>query len=348
VLNWAVNWPDGLSKAEAEALGGPLPETSESGERTAYIIESMFDTVIPAQRPDLLTLWLTEPDHAQHHHGLRSPEALAMLSDLDARLEEMVDRLARISGEEGMTCFLISDHGFNTVAQRIDVEPALAEAGFGSAPEGPGTADGGSLPPLVKAGNSLYLNPPEDNRGRELVGDLLGYLAGQPWVSGIFVRDDLVEAHGGMTQSAVGGHHARSAPVMISMAWDNAINAQGVPGSVWSGGSIAATHGSASPYALNNTLIAWGAGIKRGLVSNVPCGIVDVMPTALQRLGVAAPDCDGRVLEELLVGGPHPDDVSVTKSACQATYRAGDGKRHQVARYSTAMGKRYLDQVRFR
>ena len=73
---------------------------------------------------------------------------------------------------------------------------------------------------------------------------------------------------------------------------------------------LAADHGSMSPWNVRNTLLAWGADVKRGVTVRAPAGNVDVVPTVLSLLGLADESgVDGRVLSEALVGGPDHDQV---------------------------------------
>jgi hypothetical protein len=149
-----------------------------------------------------------------------------------------------------------------------------------------------------------------------------------------------------MPQSAVFGNHHRSAELMFAYRWSAAENEFGVPGCSASYSSIAATHGSASPYDVNSSLVAWGAGIKRGQVSSVPCGNVDVAPTVLRLLGLpVASSMQGRVLAELLADGPDPAGIESTSLTREAVYQSDDGPRCQTAHYSEVAGHRYLDQI---
>ena len=128
--------------------------------------------------------------------------------------------------------------------------------------------------------------------------ELVRFLAGEPWIGALFVRDDLLDAcPEAMPQSAVFGNHARSAELMFGYRWWPTDNTYGVRGCSASYSSIAASHGSASPHEINNSLVAWGKGIKRGILSAVPCGTVDVAPTVLHLLGISPPaSMQGRVL----------------------------------------------------
>lgn len=336
VVNWAVAWPQVTEDAITARYGGMLAPSSSTSERNRFVLRVLREMLIPAQRPDVVVLWLTEPDHSQHYHGLASPEALAMLRELDAELESLVAYLKDACGAEDLTCILLSDHGFESACGHADPDRELAEAGLKRAPD---SND------IVRASNSLWLT----GAARERVRDVAHFMAERPWVGSVFVRDDLL-AHvpGAMPQSAVYGGHPRAAQVMFSYRASAQPNGEGVPGSVVipGEGSLVATHGSAGRYALNNTLIAWGHGVKKGLTSNVPCGIVDVAPTVLYLLGIAPPaHMAGRVLHELLDDGPPPQALVVTTSAREAIYRTPNATRHQVAHYSHIAGHAYLDQV---
>jgi arylsulfatase A-like enzyme len=300
-------------------------------ERTNFVLRAVTDYVLPVGRPDLLTLWLTEPDHTQHSDGLCARTALSMLRELDRGLGDLVAALDRL-GEH--TYLLLSDHGFSTIRKRVTPDRALVEAGL---KDSLGSTD------VIRDGNSIYLNG--DARAR--LGDIVRTLADQPWIGGLFVRDDHLDAcPGAMPQTEVFGYHRRSADLLYAYQWSDAPNEHGVPGSVVSSSGNAATHGSASPYDIHNCLVAWGKGVARGIISAVPCGIVDVAPTALHLLGIQPPDAmQGRVLHELLEGGPLPETVTVRRETRDWDLPASSGTRRQVARYSIVDGHRYLDQV---
>lgn len=329
IVNWAVAWPKVFQEEVARRYGGLLSEESSSVERNHLVIAALRDLMVPAYSPDVVTLWLTEPDHAQHYHGLLSAEACAMLRHVDAEVEALVAHLAATQPDP-LTVFVLSDHGFDTIGPAASIEQALVEAGLKGAPD---SAD------IVVAGCSVYLS----DEARPRLGKIAHWLLAQPWVSGVFVRDDVLDgACGALPQSAVGGGHRRSAELMYSYRWTHEANAAGVPGTVYGRPGLAATHGSTSPYALHNVLVAWGQGIKTHTVSEAPCGIVDIAPTVLRLLGIEPPPTmDGRVLEELLEGGPAPTSLDITR---QTRWAEADGHR-QTAHYQAAGACRYLDWV---
>lgn len=65
----------------------------------------------PATRPDLLTLYTSSLDHAQHLHGVRSAEALAARREIDRLVGTLVQRLAERKMEDRVDLVIVADHG---------------------------------------------------------------------------------------------------------------------------------------------------------------------------------------------------------------------------------------------
>ncbi len=332
VVNWALAWPAEAGREIEQRFGCFLGPNSTTEQRNAFALQAIREVLVPEHHPDVLTLWLTEPDHAQHGYGLGSPQAIATLAELDRQLEHLMEALTG-SGEEH-TYILLSDHGFTTISQRVNINKRLVAAGLAR------SADDTSIYPNC---NSFYVADGALDRLDELVR----FLAGEPWIGALFVRDDLLDAcPGAMPQSATWGNHARSAELMFGYRWWPVENEYGVRGCSASSSSIAATHGSASSHEVNNSLVAWGKGIKRGITSTVPCATVDVAPTVLHLLGITPPiSMQGRVLVELLADGPLPTDLSVSQIVQEASYVTAGGPKKQTAQYSVIDGHHYLDWV---
>ncbi len=65
----------------------------------------------PAQRPDFLTLYFEQVDHAMHEHGPDSKEVDAALREVDAALGRLVDGLRQRGSFDAANLVLVSDHG---------------------------------------------------------------------------------------------------------------------------------------------------------------------------------------------------------------------------------------------
>ena len=135
VVNWACAWPAEIEDEVSRRQGGMLTEESDSTARNRFVISALRDHLIPEYRPDVVTLWITEPDHAQHYHGLKSAEARAMLRQVDNDVHALIGHLQQTRGADELICFVISDHGFETVQGGIDPDAELVEAGLISAPD---------------------------------------------------------------------------------------------------------------------------------------------------------------------------------------------------------------------
>jgi arylsulfatase A-like enzyme len=334
IVNWALAWPPEFQETLTARYGGMLDDETSSSERNRFVMRALREVLIPEQHPDVVTLWLTEPDHMQHEYGLGSPEALKILHELDGELQTLITDLRRTLASEELTCMLLSDHGFSTINQTADPDQELVDAGLKESLESP---------EVVRASDSLYL----DARSKERIPEIIAFLASRPWMGGLFLRHDFLKKYsGGMSQEAVFGGHRRSAEIIFCYRWSSEANAHGVPGTVVHPAPMAAIHGSASPFTINNTLIAWGAQIKEGITSSVPCGIVDVTPTVLHLLGLEIPKwIDGRPLYELLEGEKLPDTVEIDQTTRESVYETRSGTRRQTVQYSHVGENTYLDQV---
>lgn len=341
VVNWSTAWPENTREEILRRYGSFVSRDATYMERSRFVIEAAQDYILREYSPEVLTVWLSEPDHTQHECGLGSPEALAVLRDIDQLTRHFVEGLERSVGRENLTCLFLSDHGFYTISPKVDPARRLFEAGF---KESPDSND------IVYSACNIYLNT-EDSKGR--IAEIFEFLCNEPWVGGLFGREDLLEGNSNlMPQSAVfSGSHERSADLTLTFSWTDEENEFNVPGCAAASSTNRAGHGSASPFAVNNTFLAWGAGIKKGAVSSVPCGVVDVAPTVLHMLGFEPPvDMDGRALLELLdqgpeAGQPGPDEPSVSEETCEAEWDTEQGRLRQVVQYSVVDEHRYVDHV---
>jgi len=332
VVNWATAWPSDVAKWLVDRLGGFLTEETSSWERTDFVLRALCEHLIPQWRPDVVIVWITEPDHAQHAHGLGTPESLGALREVDRRLEELVVAIHKADGAEP-DVIVTSDHGFSTITERIPLEEELEALrdipGLEALEEGD----------AVFAGSGLHLH----GAALEHLPEIVERLGTRPWLGALAVRDDHVSrCPGTLPVSALRCMHHRSPHIVLSGSWDEGANGDGVPGCARSSSANVATHGSAGPYDVHNVLAAWGPAFRSGVASELPCAIVDIAPTVLHLLNVGPPKrMDGRVLHELLAdGAPYAPSVTSLRRDAPLGHN-----RRQVLHYSVVDSHRYLDQV---
>ena len=89
---------------------------------------------------------------------------------------------------------------------------------------------------------------------------------------------------------------------------------------------------------------AFGPDIKSGLRSEVPSSNADLAPTILFLAGVPVPkEMDGRVLREILLGGPAPEKLKFTRQT--RVVKSAPAGYTSTMRISEVAGHRYVDEV---
>ena len=300
-----------------EKLGEvPPPARGDQRARLAYATRAVTDLFLHDPCNRVLVLWLSEPDGSQHYFGLGSPEATANLRAVDECLAVLLDALDRRGLRDQFDVFFMSDHGHSTVAAHRTLREYLSQA----------AADlGRALPPLATASDYIYAQPGTAEPDTADLAPLVEWLLAQPWAGVVFGgRPDLAALPGVIPLEAVwnGATNARRPLLAVSPRWSNDPSPFGVPGMVMAltpQSALRASHGSASPWDMHATLIASGPDFREGVVSTLPTGVIDLLPTVLTLLGLPLPEpVDGRVLWEALrhpAGEPGPASVETVEPA---------------------------------
>ena len=326
---------------EVERIFGPWSEPGlPNAARMRYGTTVLLEHLIPKYSPALATLWLPEPDSAQHKTAISSPEALEGTRQADAQLGRILEYLEATGQADSTDLLVASDHGHSTVTGTVDVAQELVKARLKAAPDSHDvltTGVGGSV--------LIYVR----RSGPRRVKAIAEFLMAQPWCGLLFTPSpDTVP--GSLPMSLLHAQNPRSPDILFSFAWGSSRNSYGLGGGVFCArGKIsvgAGIHGSTSPHEIHNVLVATGPHFKQGLQSAVPSGNVDTLPTVCHILGIVPPrERDGRVLREAMVDGPEPEDVTVERQAHRASAKAGGGSFEQEAQVSKVDGTAYLDQA---
>lgn len=312
---------------------GPVPEALiPSIERLTYATDVTLDYVEPELEPEVTILWFFEPDLTSHYSGLGTEDCLAALRHADAQLARV---LARRDARPAHVITL-SDHGhLTTEGAPIDLEARLVEAGFRV---GDRFSDRVDVVAFCGSAGGIYVK----DSAPDLVGEVRDWLAHQPWCGPLFARED-GEA---LAFADVHMEHRRAPDLVFITRANDRVNAHGLPGRCphdWgylpAGGGI---HGGLHPMELGNWLAVQGPAFRAGHVSDVPCGIVDVLPTVLSLLGIRPPETiEGRVLTEAMEGAAAPDTVEIEQR--EASSRFGRTYRLTASRVGAY---RYLEHGR--
>ena len=314
---------------------GPAPVKQPGGGRfdaaVSWTQRVLREYVLPELAPAVVINWLTEPDHSQHHVGVGSPAAREALRNSDREIGQVLAGLDAAS----TSVLVVSDHGFTTNTAGVDVVGALVEAKLKAAADSPDVI-------LASSGQAVALHVA--NHDADRIARLARFIQGQDW-GGVIFSAGAVEGTFPLELIHV-ANRERGPDLLVTFPWTSRRNAFGVSGTdlanVSAGGApYASDHGSLSPWNVRNTFLAWGAGVKKGIVAPVPAGNVDVTPTVLALLGIdGEAGLDGRVVTEVLEGGPDPEQVAVetrVHTAVAGGYRA-------ALQISSVAGRRYVDK----
>ena len=322
--------PYPLHSRLSSRFGGWPGETSPNTPRFDHAVRILTEHILPERRPGVALIWSSEPDKAQHAAGVGSETSDRAVREADERFGQIMRWIESNPQTQDIDVMVVSDHGYSTIQETVDVEWYVRGAGFGErdvlvAPNG---------------GSALFYC-----RDSVTTDRLAAWLMAQPWCGALLASDSAGEIEGTLPMSLSGGDGPRAPELAMSFGWDSRPNVAGYPGFAYSTGGAPGRgqHGSMSRHEMNNVLIARGPGFKQAARVKSPTGNVDIAPTALGLLGLPVPDdVDGRVLMEALVGGP--DSVEWT-STTRSAERTLEGRMYcQQVRVSTVGATAYLDE----
>lgn len=309
-FRFAMRRPEAAAPADAlariaERIGTMPDYRLPATDWVRWAVSAYLEYVEPEVHPDVMLLWLCEPDESFHKCGIGSPEAMETIRNADSEFGRILahHRAAIDAGE--LNVIAMSDHGQITLAgEALDLTAKLTAAGFAAA-----TQPGDGTEFVVVPGNAagIWATP----AGLQRIDALIGWLREQGWCGPLFTKTGSL---GTLTHDLICLDHPRAPDIALVFRSDDRANAFGRHGTTVHdapypiGGGC---HGGLSRYELHNFLSMSGAAFKARTALDVPAGNVDITPTVLHLLGLTAPPgLDGRVLHEAFDGGPQPDSLT--------------------------------------
>jgi hypothetical protein len=231
-------------------------------------------------------LWICEPDHSQHTLELGSPDHRNVIADSErcaVQVSEAVDAL-RAAGDD-VLFVIASDHGQETVDEIIPVSALLVEAGLKEATDSSDVVLASS-----GMGALIYLSDEASGKRKEIAE----WIRDQEWSGMVYEGETLDE---------VGQRSDTALAIAFSMAKRDVENRYGIRGLGHVAGDVFSKsdacghgqHGGLGPYETNALLSISGGGFGAG-ISDHPSRTIDIAPTVLRHLGVAADGMDGEPL----------------------------------------------------
>lgn len=323
--------PRGLAARLESRFGAWMPESLPNTARFDRAVSVLTDYVLAERMPAVSLIWSSEPDKSQHAAGVGSEMSNRAVREADAGFGRVLNWLEARGLSAEMDVLVLSDHGYSTIQEVVDVEWYARDAGFG--------ADEVLVAP--NGGCALFYARDSDAAQR-----LAAWLTGKAWSGALLASETVGEVEGALPLSLAGGEGLRAPDIIMSFDWDSRPNAAGYRGfSHATGGAPGlGQHGSMSRHDMNNVMLARGPSFARGARVASPTGNADVAPTVLRLLGLPIPpDMDGRVIAEALADGGGA--VEWTSEIHSAERRLeGGGTYCQQIRLSRAGGAIYVDE----
>ncbi len=312
---------------------GPWPPKSVPNTAQIEIGTNVLIEYVLAERaPEVALLWYSEPDSSNHKAGVGSDPSNEALAFADEQFGRILASLERNGALDDTDVIVVSDHGYATITEVVDIEAEVRAAGF------PGGGQPGGVLVAPNGGMALLYAHDADPA---TVEQLAAWLSRQPWCGAMLASERVGPVPGTIPASIAGIDGRRGPDLAMAFAWNSDPNSAGYPGrSPCVVGPVGAgVHGGMTSHELRNTLIARGPSFRRSTVIDTPTGNIDVAPTILYVLGLSGgEDMDGRVLHEALAGSDSPDIEYRTE-----THSAQLGGYRQQVTVTTAASSSYVD-----
>jgi arylsulfatase A-like enzyme len=333
------NWKDKLSRL----LGNFPPAKTNKIQIDTWTAKALTGPLWEQGLPSYSLFWQAEPDFSQHHYSPGAPAAMEAIRHDDDNLARVLDALKQRNALDSTDVIVVSDHGFSTVAEDVDVAATLNAHGLHAVHQLP--VEGlraGDIVIVSEGGAVLCYAAGHDEK---LIEQAVRCLQAEPYAGVFFTRKQMAG-----TFSLATGHldSPYAADIIMAMRWKPGLNEFGVPGLICadrtSDPSNKGTHATLSPTEMHNTGFAAGPDFVRGMQDSLPTGNIDIAPTILWILGVEPKQkMSGRVLTEALtVRGP---EIKSCESHRTEAEWQGDGFTwRQYLEISEVNGVEYFDQ----
>jgi predicted AlkP superfamily pyrophosphatase or phosphodiesterase len=279
----------GMCDAAEKLIGPNWPEALGDGDRRDALLGKLAEKLLLEQKPNLLLLHLVEPDKIQHQYGVSSHRVSFSMHRVDGIIKRLRSACEKARIDEETAFVIVGDHGFADVSWSIAPNTLLAEQGFLTVSEGRLTQwtayvqnTGGSA--------AVHLNDPRDAAAQRKVKKLLQERGVGPDGEPLYALVERKEA------DAKG---APARPAFFLEAAPGYMFSSATSGPLVRGSPLAGNHGYWPDNGEMKTgFIALGSGIRKRKLESIQ--LVDIAPTVARLLGIDFPDCDGRVLKEML------------------------------------------------
>ena len=310
-------------------------------QRDSWTTKALTEVLWKDGVPAVSILWLGEPDLTQHELAPGAPGALAAIKSADENLAAVLSALNQRDARGTTDVFVVSDHGFSTIARSIDLRKILNDAGFAAKTEFENEPKPGDIMLAGNGGSVLFYVTGHD---ATVTRRLVEFLQQSDFAGVIFTKQSM-EGTFDFSQATIQNDNAPD--VVMAFRWNDSKNQFGIPGMIdadWQRAAGKGTHATLSRFDMHNTLIAAGPDFRQGEVDDLPTGNVDLAPTILRILGITPPQrLDGRIVSETMTNAS-PAKPNVETKTIEATRDSPVGRWRQSLKVSRVGSTTYLDE----
>ncbi len=272
---------------------GPLPpRTLPRFEETDYVTRVFAEHVLGEMDPDVALIWFNEPDTSFHYKFLASAETDAIMSAVDAAFGRILTAIRGRPDADEIAVIVASDHGQISSSGVADIATLLTEAGHKAARASSRAINGADI--TITGGNMGEIRMVDGDMDRR--DAIARWLMQRDEIGMVFTpSDDPVHGavDGTFSTALVGLDHARQPELVYVLRSGTEADAHGLPGLGLITGGVpvgGGMHGGLNRHELNTVLILGGAANSGPAgPTGAPSGIIDIAPTVLDLLGIAAP-----------------------------------------------------------
>jgi arylsulfatase A-like enzyme len=335
--------PEAMERSLAETLGKFPEPVSDKINLDQWTTRALTGPLWQKEVPAFSVLWMAEPDYSQHQTGPGSKASLAAIKSSDRNLARVLKALRKKHLQDSTDVIVVSDHGFSTISENVDVAATLKEHGFHAFRKlaEKERKDGDIM--VVGTGGAAFCYVAGHDAA--VIAPLVHCLQAQPY-SGVIFSRPAVEGAFPMADSEL--ESPAGPDVVVTMRWTSAKNTNGTPGLMYCDGNFLGPgqgmHGCLSPWDMHNTCVAVGPDFARGMKDSVPSGNIDIAPTILWILGIEpGGKMSGRVLSEAMTAAG-PEIKSSAPRRQEAEWKGNGFVWRQYLESSEVDGVTYLDR----
>ena len=213
--------PPGVMQHIENAIG-PIPEYKVPAvDWVTYAVDCYLEYIEKQIKPDVMLLWLSEPDESFHYKGIGSHDSLTAIRHADTEFGRLLAAQEEQIASGSLQIITLSDHGqISLSGQPLDLEETFKKGGFTVSTVADGNAQATAI---IDNAGGLWLTKPDE----KLLEQLVDWLQHQDWCGPLFTANGI---GGTLKHTDVSIGHARAPDIAMAFRYNDTPNTWGKKG----------------------------------------------------------------------------------------------------------------------